>query len=99
MDSWSDQGAKESSTMVTPSTGNGLRREGKTDLQAARTVPETHKWSGYFNATKNVEASGYALLAYLALGQFSDAFPITQWLLSKQNSNGGFESTQVCCLS
>lgn len=44
----------------------------------------------------DVEMTGYALLTYLERGLVEDCMPVMSWLLSQQNSGGGFASTQVC---
>jgi CD109 antigen len=38
--------------------------------------------------------TAYALLSYINLGKQTEAFPITRWLVSQRNENGGFSSTQ-----
>ncbi|XP_055342125.1 CD109 antigen-like [Paramacrobiotus metropolitanus] len=47
----------------------------------------------YSTDAKDVEATSYALLAYIANGKLSTATKIASWLISKQNANGGFFST------
>lgn len=42
----------------------------------------------------NVEITAYALLALVNNNQIADGLPIMKWLLSQQNENGGFQSTQ-----
>ena len=42
-----------------------------------------------------VETSGYALLAHLALHDYQKAGRIALWLSQQQNYDGGFVSTQV----
>lgn len=42
----------------------------------------------------NVEITSYALLTLVNSGQITDGLPIMKWLLSQQNENGGFQSTQ-----
>ncbi|XP_055342262.1 CD109 antigen-like [Paramacrobiotus metropolitanus] len=42
---------------------------------------------------KDVEATAYALLAYMANGKFNTSLKIVNWLISKQNVEGGFYST------
>ncbi|XP_055348331.1 CD109 antigen-like [Paramacrobiotus metropolitanus] len=48
----------------------------------------------YPTNAKDVEATAYALLAFLANNKFSSCLPIVSWLISKQNAEGGFVSTQ-----
>ncbi|XP_055329152.1 alpha-2-macroglobulin-like [Paramacrobiotus metropolitanus] len=48
----------------------------------------------YPTNAKDVEATAYALLAFMANGKVSSALPIVSWLISKQNAEGGFISTQ-----
>jgi hypothetical protein len=43
----------------------------------------------------DVEASSYALLTYMKLGYYTEAFPIVKWLVSQRNPTGGQRSTQV----
>lgn len=45
----------------------------------------------------NVEMTAYALLAYIRRGLIDDAIPVMNWLISQQNDQGGFASTQVQC--
>ncbi|XP_055348314.1 CD109 antigen-like [Paramacrobiotus metropolitanus] len=52
---------------------------------------DTHS---YPTNAKDVEATAYALLAFLANNKFSSSLPIVSWLISKQNAEGGFVSTQ-----
>lgn len=42
----------------------------------------------------NVEMTAYALLTLVNNNQITDGLPIMKWLLSQQNENGGFQSTQ-----
>ena len=42
-----------------------------------------------------VEATAYAMLAYLEMGQLADARLIETWLVSQMDSKGGYRSTQV----
>ncbi|XP_055346857.1 CD109 antigen-like [Paramacrobiotus metropolitanus] len=48
----------------------------------------------YPTNAKDVEATAYALLAYMANDKLSSALPVVTWLISKQNAEGGFVSTQ-----
>lgn len=42
----------------------------------------------------NVEITAYALLTLVSNNQITEGLPIMKWLLSQQNENGGFQSTQ-----
>ncbi|XP_037031199.1 CD109 antigen-like isoform X2 [Bradysia coprophila] len=42
----------------------------------------------------NVEMTAYALLTLVNNNQITEGLPIMKWLLSQQNENGGFQSTQ-----
>lgn len=64
-------------------------------------------WSRLENATKSknpydqlpnsidVEMTSYTMLTYLQRGLLEDSIPIMKWLVSQQNDQGGFASTQV----
>jgi len=41
----------------------------------------------------SIETTAYAMLSLLKAGDFEGALPTARWLLSQQNSNGGFAST------
>lgn len=43
----------------------------------------------------DVEMTAYALLTYLQRGLVEDGLPILHWLVSQQNDQGGFASSQV----
>jgi len=43
--------------------------------------------------TINIEMTSYALLSLTEQGAISRAVPVTNWLFSQQNANGGFAST------
>lgn len=43
----------------------------------------------------DVEMTAYALLTYLQRGLVEDGLPILHWLVSQQNEQGGFASSQV----
>lgn len=47
-----------------------------------------------FSIAFNIEVTSYALRALIKAGRLNDAFPIAKWIISKQNENGGFYSTQ-----
>ncbi|XP_071448313.1 thioester-containing protein 1 allele R1 [Hetaerina americana] len=51
-------------------------------------------WIKSSTRAANVEMTAYALLTYLERGLLGDALPIANWLISQQNSLGGFASTQ-----
>lgn len=38
--------------------------------------------------------TAYALMTLVSNNQITDGLPIMKWLLSQQNENGGFQSTQ-----
>ncbi|XP_039279526.1 CD109 antigen isoform X2 [Nilaparvata lugens] len=42
----------------------------------------------------DVEMTAYGLLTYVQRGLTEEAFPIVKWLISQQNDQGGFASTQ-----
>ncbi|ESO98776.1 hypothetical protein LOTGIDRAFT_231164 [Lottia gigantea] len=42
----------------------------------------------------NIETAAYVLLTYSKMGEKEKGIPIMKWLLSQQNSNGGYSSTQ-----
>lgn len=42
----------------------------------------------------DIETGGYALLTYVARGDWSSALPVVKWLSAQRNSLGGFSSTQ-----
>jgi len=43
----------------------------------------------------DVEMTAYALLTYMQRGLVEDGLPILHWLISQQNDQGGFASSQV----
>jgi len=60
-----------------------------------RSIPEEEErnvWHKEPN-TLNIEMTSYALLCLTEQGAISDAVPVTNWLFSQQNANGGFAST------
>ncbi|EEC12664.1 thioester-containing protein, putative [Ixodes scapularis] len=59
-------------------------------------VNTTDKQSDFFFKAhfKDVEMTAYALLTLMERGDVSAAIPVMRWLVSKQNSNGGYSSTQ-----
>nr|BAR45612.1 thioester-containing protein 1 [Scolopendra japonica] len=42
----------------------------------------------------DIEMTSYALMTYSLRNMIAEGLPIMRWLLSKQNANGGFQSTQ-----
>lgn len=42
-----------------------------------------------------IETTAYALLTFVKNDMFSYAIPVMKWLVSQQNSLGGYSSTQV----
>lgn len=54
---------------------------------------EKNPWHTLPNSV-NVEMTSYALLTYLLNNHVADSFPILKWLVSQQNEDGGFSSTQ-----
>merc|ERR1719373_117487 len=58
-------------------------------------IPEleaTNPWHKAPN-TETIEMTSYALLCLTERGGISDAVPVTNWLFSQMNTNGGFAST------
>ena len=64
-------------------------------------INQTEKQSAHFFLPKSndVEMTSYALLTLMIRGDVNSAFPVLKWLISKQNSNGGFASTQDTVLA
>lgn len=62
-----------------------------------RPVPEAEQGNPYTREPNSVdvEMTAYALLTYLQKGLLEDGMPIMRWLVSQQNDEGGFASTQV----
>lgn len=50
----------------------------------------------YMPQSQDVEMTAYALLTYSLRGDVAGSLPILRWLISRQNENGGYSSTQVC---
>ncbi|KAG8336218.1 hypothetical protein J6590_049457 [Homalodisca vitripennis] len=61
-----------------------------------RPVPESEKLNPYILEPNSVdvEMTAYALLTYIQKGLIEDGLPIMRWLISQQNAEGGFASTQ-----
>ncbi|CAB1326515.1 unnamed protein product [Coregonus sp. 'balchen'] len=57
-----------------------------------RTSTEGTHWGG--NDNKGVEATGYALLALVTLGELKRAEAVSDWLVAKGRTNGQFGNTQ-----
>lgn len=58
-------------------------------------VPEQQKGNIWFREpnSANIEMTSYALLCLTSRGGITDAVPVANWLISQQNSIGGFAST------
>nr|XP_018897644.1 PREDICTED: CD109 antigen-like isoform X2 [Bemisia tabaci] len=61
--------------------------------RAERKSDAKNPWAQEPNSV-DVEMTSYALLTYLQRGLLEDALPILSWLISQQNDQGGFASTQ-----
>jgi len=48
----------------------------------------------YMAQSQDVEMTAYALLTYALRGDVAGSLPIVRWLISRQNENGGYSSTQ-----
>lgn len=59
-----------------------------------RPTDEKNPWVKEPNSV-DVEMTAYSLLTYLQRGLVEDALPILHWLVSQQNEQGGFASSQV----
>ena len=57
---------------------------------------KTDKQSAHFfyPNSNDVEMTAYSLLTLVAKSDLENAVPVLRWLISKQNSNGGYSSTQ-----
>ena len=58
-------------------------------------IPEleaTNPWHKAPN-TETIEMTSYALLCLTERGGITDAVPVTNWLFSQMNTNGGFAAT------
>ncbi|KAL4237870.1 hypothetical protein ACF0H5_002580 [Mactra antiquata] len=62
----------------------------------ATTTPNLYSWeySYYQSPPLEIEIASYALLYLTKIHQYSDGFPILQWLIGQRNSRGAFRSTQ-----
>ena len=72
-----------------PSPISEIRRE------TFNNVPFLHPRQDQTNDSVAVQATAYALLAYLRNNWYHDAIPIMKWLQTMRNTDGGFSSTQV----
>ena len=59
-----------------------------------RESDKNNPWTKVPNSL-NIEMTSYALLSYVKRGLYEDAIPILNWLITQQNDQGGFASTQV----
>lgn len=50
-------------------------------------------WTGPFSTTM-IETAAYAILAFVSMKRETEAVPVVNWLVSKRNPSGGFDSTQ-----
>lgn len=60
-----------------------------------RNDDKNNPWAKVPNSV-NIEMTSYALLSYIKRRMYEDAIPVLSWLITQQNSQGGFASTQVC---
>uniref|UniRef100_A0A0A9X507 CD109 antigen n=1 Tax=Lygus hesperus TaxID=30085 RepID=A0A0A9X507_LYGHE len=60
----------------------------------AKEEKKKYSWEEDISNAINVEITAYAMLSYLQRNMTAEAIPILKWLLSQQNSHGGFASTQ-----
>lgn len=62
-----------------------------------REVPEAEKKNPHLldPNSVDVEMSAYVLLTYLQKGLVEDGLHIMRWLVTQQNDEGGYASTQV----
>ena len=72
--------------------GAPWRNEGESDTVKPGESARYHHPTG----PSDIEVASYSLLAYNTLGMVSEGREILLWLQKKQNSKGGFRSTQVC---
>ncbi|XP_017300547.2 CD109 antigen [Diaphorina citri] len=61
--------------------------------RAERPEDKKNPWAQVPNSV-DVEMTSYALLSYLDRGLVEDTLPILTWLVTQQNDQGGFASTQ-----
>ncbi|XP_075211329.1 CD109 antigen-like isoform X2 [Lycorma delicatula] len=61
--------------------------------RAERETDMKNPWNSVPNSV-DVEMTAYGLLTYIQRGLVEDSFPIVKWLISQQNDQGGFASTQ-----
>ena len=79
---------KQESKIVNSNNGTGT----SSSSDRLRIVPVSEYLS--IPNSLEVESSSYALLTLVARSDIDNAIPVLRWLISKQNSNGGFSSTQ-----
>ncbi|KAK7574336.1 hypothetical protein V9T40_011527 [Parthenolecanium corni] len=58
-----------------------------------RDADKNNPWTKVPNSV-NIEMTSYALLSYIKRRMYEDAIPVLSWLITQQNSQGGFASTQ-----
>jgi len=58
-------------------------------------IPETEANNPWYKEPNsvNIETTAYGLLSLVERGEIISALPVTNWLFSQQNANGGFAST------
>lgn len=73
----------------------------KTSIPPLKPQPAAGKQSAHLFAPNSlsVEMSALALMTTVRRGELERALPIVRWLISQQNSNGGFSSTQDTVLA
>ena len=69
-----------------------LSTRGVDSIHWKRMTDESENY--YVPQSQDVEMTAYALLAYSVRGDVAGSLPIIRWLISKQNENGGYSSTQ-----
>lgn len=62
--------------------------------RVGRANDKENPWAREPNSV-DIEMTAYALLTYLQRELVEDALPILHWLISQQNEQGGFASSQV----
>ncbi|XP_067120977.1 CD109 antigen [Centruroides vittatus] len=55
---------------------------------------EKEKQDNFLSLSEDIEMTAYALLTYALRADVVAALPIMRWLISQQNENGGYSSTQ-----
>jgi len=64
------------------------------DIESPSDLSNKQSSNFFLPRSNNVEATAYGLLTIVLRNDINTAMPIMKWLISKQNSNGGFSSTQ-----